>query len=411
MAQELFRIGLGLDIESVDGLSNANIIQGNGAPGGDAAEQDASPIGSLFLRTDAETNDLQLYYKFSLVNNSSADWRQTTSKEYVDAIASGLSWRAPVLVHDNTVYADIAAVVTAANVGDTIDGVTISSGDRVLLSSLTTGNDNVYIVGGSSGAWTFTADTNLETDGDAVLVQQGTFAEEQWTYDGAAWVQFGSAAGTLELGFLRAYTGKTGPGSELPTYTSTGVITQGDNLEVAIGKLDNSIGTRSYTNDNVVSNGQDVTTSIDSLDTALGNQTYTNDNVVSDGETITSSIDSLDTAIGALQTSSLEITGTNVVPVAGVTLDTIPLADASQVEWMIQVRENSTPANRRGVILHAVNDGSTLIDYSRSNILTLGSSIAGFAISADINGTDMRLRLTATNNVDYVVKRISFSSF
>ena len=411
MAQDLFRVGLGIDVESVDGSSNAFIIQGAGAPGGDSAEQDSSPIGSVYMRTDAETNELQLYYKYTAANNSSADWKQTTSKEYVDAIAAGLSWREPVLVHDVTTYADVTAVETAANVADTIDGVTIALGDRILLSDVTTGNDNVYIVSGTSGAWTLTADVNLESDGDAVLVQQGTYAEEQWTYDGSAWVQFGSAAGTLELGFLRSFTGKTGPGSESPTYTSTDVITQGDDLEAAIGDLDASIGTQSYTNDNIVVDGQDLTSSIDALDTAVGTLTYTNDNVVVDGQTLSESVDALDTAIGDFQNEHLESTGANVVAVAGITLDTVPLADATEIQWSIQVRETATPANRRGTILHALSDGSTLIDYSRSNILKLGSAIAGFSVSADINGTDMRLRLSATNNIDYVVKRITFSSF
>ena len=165
-------------------------------------------------------------------------------------------------------------------------------------------------------------------------------------YDGTDWVQFGSVAGTEELGFLRDFVGKTGPGSESPTYTSTDVIAQSDNLEVAIGKLDGSIGT----------------------------QAYTNDNVVTDGESTTASIDAIDTAIGDLQNSTLEIAGTNVVAVAGITLDTLPLTDATQVEWMVQVRENTTPANRRGVIIHAFNDGSTLVtvyDYygSKDRIL------------------------------------------
>jgi len=411
MGLDLFRIGLGLDIESEDGSSNAYVIQGAGLPGGDTSEQDAAPIGSAYMRTDVETNNLQFYYKWSTANNSAADWKQATSKEYVDAVASGLSWREPALVHDSSTYANIAAAETAANVADTVDGITIVVDSRLLFSDLTSGNDNVYIVSGGTGAWTFTEDTNAATDGDAVLIQQGTYAEEQWTFDGTDWVQFGSAGGAAELGYLRAFVGKTGPGSESPTYTSTDIITQGDNLEIAIGKLDGSIGTQAYTNDNVVTDGESTTASIDALDIALGNQTYTNDNVVTDGESTTASIDAIDTAIGDLQNETLEITGTNVVALAGITLDTLPLADATQVEWMVQARENGTPANRRGVIIHAFNDGSTLIDFSRSNRLKLGSNIAGFKLTADINGTDMRLRLESTNNIDYVVKRISYSSF
>ena len=145
MGLDLFRVGLGLDVESEDGSSNAYVIQGAGLPGGDTAEQDAAPIGSTYMRTDVETNNLQFYYKWSTANNSAADWKQATSKEYVDAIAAGLSWREPVLVHDNTTYATVAAAETAANIADTVDGVTIGVGDRVLFSDLTTGADNVYI--------------------------------------------------------------------------------------------------------------------------------------------------------------------------------------------------------------------------------------------------------------------------
>ena len=411
MGLDLFRVSLGLDVESADGSSNAYVLQGTGLPGGDTAEEDAAPIGSVYMRTDSETNSLNLYYKFTGVNNSSADWKQTTSKEYVDAIASGLSWREPVLVHDSATYANVGMAEAAANVADTLDGVTIAVDDRILLSDLTTGAENVYIVSGSTGAWTLTVDSNTESSGDAVYVQEGTYAEQQWTYDGTTWVLFGNAGGSAELGFLRNFTGKTGPGAEMPTYTSTDVITQSDNLEVAVGKLDASIGTQSFTNDNVVTDDEDVTTSIDAIDSALGNLTYTNDNVVTDGQSLTASIDAIDSAVGDLQAAGLEITGTNVVAVAGITLDTIPLADATEVQWMIQIRENGTPANRRSLILHAFNDGSTLIDFGRFGILKLGSSIAGFSISADINGTDMRLRLSATNNVDYIVKRVSYSSF
>jgi len=166
MAIDLFRLDLGLSIE--DATSEAHILQGLGAPGGDASVQDAAPIGSVFMRTNTETDNLQFYYKWTTANNSSADWRQTASKDYVDAVAAGLSWREPALVLDDTTYADITAAETAANVGDTVDGITIAVGDRILLTDLTSGNDNVYIVSGGTGAWTFTEDTNLATDGDAI---------------------------------------------------------------------------------------------------------------------------------------------------------------------------------------------------------------------------------------------------
>jgi len=410
MALDLMRISLGLDVESADGSTNAYILEGNGLPGV-SVESVNAPIGSVWMRTDAEINELNFYYKFSLSAGNSADWKQTTSKEYVDAIAAGLSWREPALVHDTTAYTDISAAQTAANTGNTVDGISINVGDRILFSNIgTAGGDNIYIVSGSAGAWTFTEDTNQETAGDAVLINSGTHAEEQWTYDGTAWVQFGSAAGVAELGFLRAFIGKTGPGSEFPTFTIQNNITTGDNLELAVDKLDVAAGSRVYTNDNVVTDGEPLATSIDALDTALGNQTYTNDNVVTDGQTTTQSIDALDTAIGNINNQTSVFNGTTVAA-TNTTVDTIPLASATEVQWMVQVRETGTPANRRAYIVHAFNDGSTLVDFNRNSLLKLGSPIAGLSVTVDINATDMRLRVIGTNALDFVVKRLGFTAF
>ena len=420
MAIDLFRLDLGVSIE--DATSEAHILQGLGAPGGDASAQDAAPIGSVFMRTNTETDNLQFYYKWTTANNSSADWRQAASKDYVDAVAAGLSWREPALVLDDTTYATIAAAETAANIGDTVDGVNIVSGDRLLFTDLTSGNDNVYIVSGGTGAWTFTEDTNLATDGDAILIQEGTSAEQQWVFDGTDWVQFGSDTSAAELAAIRDFIGKTGPGAEFPTYTSTDVITQGSNLEVAIGDLDDAFGSGEITNDGgnfSISDDMswgtagtlELTDALNDLNNAIGDRTYTDDNVVVDGETVASSIDALDIAIGDVQNQTLIISGTNVVATATVTVDTLALTDATEIVWIIQVRENGTPANREAIEVHALNDGSTLIDFNRSSKLRLGSPIAGLVVEGDISGTDMRLRVTATNNIDYVVKRLGYSAF
>lgn len=416
MALDLFRVHQGLNIELDSGL-NANILVGSGTPGGDAGEQDSSPIGTIYLRTDTETDGLQLYWKHSTTNNSSADWKQSTDKDYVDAVASGLSWREPARVRDNTSYASSSAFPTTG----TIDGVALNDGDRVLFDNVgTSGENNVWIWDAGTTSWT--EDTNTETDGDALLVQEGTSAERQYVYDGAQWVLFGSSAGAAELGYIRSYIGKTGPGSESPTYSSTDVVTQTSNLETAIGDLDNAMGDGEITNaggnyslsDDMswgATGTLEVTDAFNELNDSIGNRSYTEDNVVTDGEAVSSSIDAIDIAVGSLQDQSLTITGTNVVASGGVTVDTLPLADATEAKWMVQVRENGTPANRRSAEIHAMNDGSTLADHTVYGILTLGSAIAGLNVNVDINGTDMRLRLTATNNIDYVVKRIGYSSF
>jgi len=420
MALDLFRAFGGIDLQAEDLSSNANILQGAGVPGGDSGVQDAAPRGSIYLMTGADSNSLQTYFKWSTVNNSSADWRQVASKEYVDAVASGISWREPVHVLDATLYANAAAFPTTG----TIDSVALNNGDRVLFPNVTTGTDkNVFIWHAGTSSWT--EDTNQETDGDAVLVQAGSKAETQWVFDGVNWVLFGGSASQAELGFLRDYVGKTGPGAETPTYSSTNVVTQSSNLESAIGALDAVNGNGTITNDTTDNVGTlyaltddltqgggtlTVTSALNQLNNAIGDRSYTQNNVVVDGESAAASVEKLDIAVGSLQAQGDTINLTNVVVTTPTTVDTIATTAATEVKWIIQVRETATPANRQASEIHVITDGTT-VDFTRYGVLKIGSAIAGLIISSDINAGSIRLRVKATNNLDIVVKRIGYSAF
>lgn len=461
MALDLTRVALGLDIQSVDFSSNANILQGVGAPGGDSAEQDAAPIGSIYMRTDAETDNLQVYWKYRTTQNNSTDWRQGTSKQYVDALVQGLSWREPALVLDSTAYADITAAETAANVGDTVDGITIAAGDRLLFTNLTTGNDNVYIVSGSTGAWTFTEDVNLATDGDALMIEQGTAQEEQWVFDGTNWVKISGSNNNLELSYIRDFIGKTAAGAETPTYSSTDIITPSTSLESAIGQLDAAIGPLTFTEQNFVTNGNDVTLNLDAidiqlgnntftssfivgsanditqnldnLDVAIGNRTYTNDFFVTDGQTITASIDALDTQFGAntftqqnvvtngddvttsidnLDVAIRDIVGqSEVIKTTNVTtqtaVDTHPIASVDVAKWIVSCENTGDSTNRYSAEIHAMHDGTTNTDFNRFSVLQLGGAIPGLTFDVDVSAGNMRLLVTSTAAVDVVVKRLA----
>lgn len=403
MALDLFRVIKGMDIQLDDLSRHANILIGDGLPGGDGDVQDDAPIGSLYLRTNTEADGLQLYWKYTTINNSSADWKTAADKEYIDAVVSGLSWREPVRVRDNTSYASSAAFPTSG----VIDGISLNAGDRVLFSNVTDPNsENIWFWDGVG----WSEDANQESDGDAVLVQEGSSADQQWVYNGTDWVLFGSANSNAELQYIRDYIGKTGPGAENPTYSSTDIVTQGDDLESAIGDLDAAIGDQQYTNDYNVNDGEDTTTSIDNLDGAIGDRSsYTEGNVVTNGESVAESIDAIDIAIGDLQDQDLELSGTQ--PAATLTtMDTLPIGEATQAKWLVQVRSTATPANRRAVEIHAFTDGIS-IDHAEYAVLRLGGAIPGLDANVAISGADMILTINSTNGVDYVVKRIGYSSF
>ena len=487
MSISLFRASEGISIELDDLSAEASLLIGIGIPGGDGNVQDAAAIGSTYQQTDAEADNLQFYVKVSTAADSPADWRVLASKSYVDSAIAGLQWRDPARVMDKTVYADVAAFPVTG----IIDGITLNPDDRVLFANVTGDPENVYIWDGS--AWT--EDIHPVADGDALLVLEGTSADEHYTYNGTDWVQIGSSENSEEIDFIRAFIGKDSVGIEMPNYTSTDNISQNSTLEAAIGVLDDVIGDRTYSalnitsgNDvavslenlnvaigdrayltpniitaneavgtslvsldtaigdrdyvdgnvltdsetvtasldslsvaigdrdyvdgNVVTDGDTITVSIDGLSVAIGDRTYTEQNIITDGETITNSINALDVAIRTLDNQSQESSGSGENASSGIIIDTVPLVDATEIKWIVQVRDSGTPGNRRALEVHAMNDGGTSVDHTQYAILKLGSAIAGFKIDVVINAGNMELELTVpTISIDYVVKRVSYSAF
>lgn len=359
MAQDVFNVSLGLGIDLDDGTIGGRVISGTGAPGGDTGLQDGVPIGSIYLRIDASSSISAIYQKITNVGNVS-DWLETPSKDYVDAAIGGLSWRDPALVRDNTLYANIAAAELAANVADTVDGITIQAGDRLLFTNLTTGNENVYIVSGATTNWTFTEDIKPAEDGDAILIQEGTNADSQWVYTGTVWVQFANSTSLAELGFIRAFIGKNAPGSETPVYSSADVVTQNTNLENAIGELDASIGDR----------------------------IYTEDNFVTDGETLTQSIDSLDQAVAANSVVRTVVTG---ITTTFTTVDSLLVDDYQGAKWLVVAFSEGNPDRKRAFEIWAINDGTavadaTEVDFNRYSRLRTGP-IPGLDFDVIVSGT------------------------
>ena len=98
------------------------------------------------------------------------------SKEYVDAVKVGLDFKDSVRVAST-------ANVTVSGPGAAIDGITLSSNDRVLLKNQSTGSENgIYVFNGAASALTRAtdADANAEvTAGMFVFVEEGTVNADQ----------------------------------------------------------------------------------------------------------------------------------------------------------------------------------------------------------------------------------------
>ena len=174
------------------------------------------------------------------------------TKAYVDALINGFDWK-------NACRVASTANVTVASPGATIDGVTMVSGDRVLLKNQTTASENgIYTWNGAAVAMTRTADatTGTLTANTTVYVSEGTAgAETSWTLT----TNDPITVGTTSLAFAQ-----TGGGG--------GTVTGGTGINVAsnVVSVDTAVVVRKY----AATIGDGTSTSI-AVTHSLGSQDVT----------------------------------------------------------------------------------------------------------------------------------------
>ena len=122
-------------------------------------DQMAAPTGSVSLNSQTITN------LADPVNSSDA-----ATKSFVEATAQGLD------VKDSCVAATTANITisTALNNGDTLDGVSLSTNDRVLVKDQSTASENGIYVVGASPARADDLATGADAAGFFTFVEQGT---------------------------------------------------------------------------------------------------------------------------------------------------------------------------------------------------------------------------------------------
>lgn len=136
--------------------------------------------------------------------------QDAATKNYVDNAVNGLSWKDPVRLAST---ANVAVATGLAN-GQTIDGVTVATGDRILLKNQTSGAENgIYIAPASGAASRSTdADSAAEILQAAVAVEEGTAnADTFWVNTTNAAITLGTTALTFSaFGAGATYTAGTG---------------------------------------------------------------------------------------------------------------------------------------------------------------------------------------------------------
>ncbi len=132
-------------------------------------DQFAAPTAAVSLNSQRITN---------LATPTAAT--DAATKAYVDSAVNGLDWKASVRAATTTA----GTLATSFENGDTIDGVVLATGDRILVKDQATASQNgIYVVAASgSPARAADADANAEvTSGLAVFVEEGTAnGNQQW---------------------------------------------------------------------------------------------------------------------------------------------------------------------------------------------------------------------------------------
>ena len=124
------------------------------------------------------------------------------TKSYIDALLQGFAWK------DDVRAASTANVVIASGLvnATVLDGVTVATGDRVLLKNQTTASENgIYIVA-ASGAASRSADADSSGDVQAMT----TFVNEGTANGDTAWTLTTNAPitlGTTALAFAKVFGG------------------------------------------------------------------------------------------------------------------------------------------------------------------------------------------------------------
>ena len=168
------------------------------------------------------------------------------NKAYVDAVSEGLHVHAAARVYVAT-NIDLS---TALEAGDTIDGITLVAGDRVLVNGQSTQSQNGIYVVQASGAAVRATDFDTPTEvksGDFIFVSAGTnYANTGWVQtlspatigtDPISFTQF-SGAGTYLAGDGLSLNGSTFSVDVTPTSGSASLTNTGGAVEVKVNTND-----------------------------------------------------------------------------------------------------------------------------------------------------------------------------
>ena len=320
-------------------------------------DQMAAPSASVSLNSQTITN------LADPVNSSDA-----ATKSFVEATAQGLD------VKDSCVAATTANITisTALNNGDTLDGVTLSTDDRVLVKDQSTQSENGIYVVGSSPARAADLATGADAAGFFTFVEQGSVNADNGF---VCTSNKGSAVvGTNNL--------------TIAQFSGAGQVTAGDGLD----KSGNTISVDLKANGGLVIESTEI-----AVDLAASSITGTL--AVSDGGTGSTSASAARTALGLAIGTDVEPHSDKLTELATMGQTTAnALADltASEVQILDGATVSTAQLNRVDATssIQTQLDAKQPLDAELTELATMATATA--AALADLTGTECQILDGAT---------------
>jgi hypothetical protein len=313
------------------------------------------------------------------------DSTDAATKGYVDNAVVGIDWKASVraaTTSDITLSSDLED-------GDIVDGVTLATGDRVLVKDQSTGSQNgIYVVKASGAPDRSTdADSGTEVTANfAVFVEEGTVnADSGFTLTNNGAITIGTTALVFTqftgLGQVTAGDGLTKTGNTLNVAAGTGISITGD----------------AVTNEGVVS----ITGTADQVVASASTGAVTLSLPQSIGSTSTPTFGSV--TVGSVTlTDALIGTATQAVTTTSATVvDSWSATTYSSAKYLVQMKKG-TEIQTLEVLVNV--DGSNNVAITEyADVINAAASLG--TTDADYSGGNVRLLVTASDETTVKVHK------